>query len=168
MKPSLVALACIATFALPACAPKSEPAAPATNAVVSVAPSEASTPAGPDVVPSGEAPQSDFDQRGFAGTFSGTLPCADCPGIEVTLVLEPDGSYTSTSVYQERPDGTWSIGGHWSVEDGNSVIRLDPNSKTDEDQLYGIDSQDRIVMLNGDGERTETGLNYSLSRQSAE
>lgn len=168
MNRSLIALACIATLALAACAPEPEPAGPATGAVVSAAPAEAIAPAGPDVTPTGEAPQSDFDQRGFAGTFSGTLPCADCPGIDVTLILEPDGSYTSTHVYQERPDGTWSSDGHWSAEDGDSVIRLDPNSKTDEDRLYGIDSTDRIVMLNGDGERIASGLDYSLSRQSVE
>ena len=167
MNRSLVTLACIATLALAACAPEPEPVEPANEAAVSTAPTETTAP-GPDVIPTGEAEPSDFDQRGFAGTFSGILPCADCPGIDVTLALQPDGSYTLTNVYQERPDGTWSIGGHWSVEAGNSVIRLDPNNKTDEDQLYAIDSADRIEMLNGDGKRTETGLNYSLSRQSAE
>ena len=35
-----------------------------------------------------------FDQKGFAGTFKGTLPCADCPGIDTTLVLNADGTYT--------------------------------------------------------------------------
>lgn len=163
MKPSLVTLACIAALALAACAPK--PAEPATDGPVIAAPPQA---VAPDVIPTGDAAPSDFDQRGFAGTFTGTLPCADCPGIDVTLTLEPDGSYTLTNVYQERPDGTWSNDGHWSVEAGNSVIRLDPSSKTDVDQLYAIDSTDRIVMLNGDGERTETGLDYGLTRRPAE
>ena len=29
----------------------------------------------------------------YLGVYKGTLPAADCPGIETTLTLAPDGSY---------------------------------------------------------------------------
>lgn len=168
MNPSLVTVACLAVFALAACSQES--AEPVNDAPMAVeeAPPKAVEPAPVDFISTAADPESDFDQRGFAGTFTGTLPCADCPGMDVTLVLEPDGTYKTTHIYQDRPDGTWSIDGHWSVEDDNSVIRLDPNSKTEDDQLYGIDSQDRVVMLDTEGEPIETELDYGLSREIAQ
>ena len=166
MNQNLIALACIAALALAACA--QQPAAPSTGAVVDETPVEAFQPAAVDVVPTGEGEGATFDQRDFAGTFTGTLPCADCPGMDVTLTLEPDGAYRTTHVYQERPDGTWTIDGHWSVESDDGVIRLDPNSKTEEDQLYSIESRERIVMLDADGNKADSGMDYGLTRQGAQ
>lgn len=166
MTRNLIALACIATLALAACS--REPAGPSTDTAANETRAEATQSAALDVIPTGEGPASTFDQREFAGSFTGTLPCADCPGMDVTLVLEPDGTYRTTHVYQERPDGSWSIDGHWSVESNDSVIRLDPNSKTEEDQLYGIESSGRIVMLDADGKKPDSGLDYGLTRQGAQ
>ena len=163
MNRSLIGAACATTLALSAC---SQPATDQpTQVVVAESMIEVDQPAPLEVAPSGAGSESEFDQRGFAGTFTGTLPCADCPGMEVTLTLEPDGTYRVTHVYQERPDGTWSIDGHWSAEADNKVIRLDPNGKTDEDQLYSIASPNRIVMLDGDGNTIDSGMDYGLSRQ---
>ena len=30
----------------------------------------------------------------YRGTYRGVLPAADCPGIETTLTLKPDGTYS--------------------------------------------------------------------------
>ena len=166
MNQNLIALACIAALALVACA--QQPAAPSTGAAADETSVEASQPAAVDVVPTGEGVAATFDQRDFAGTFTGTLPCADCPGMDVTLTLEPDGTYRTTHVYQERPDGTWTIDGHWSVESDDGVIRLDPNSKTEQDQLYAIESRERIVMLDADGNKADSGMDYGLTRQGAQ
>ncbi len=38
----------------------------------------------------------------WPGTYEGTLPAADCPGIETTLVLAADGGYTLRMEYLER------------------------------------------------------------------
>ena len=38
----------------------------------------------------------------WAGTYRGVLPCADCPGIETTVTLRADGTYSATSRYLER------------------------------------------------------------------
>lgn len=38
----------------------------------------------------------------YLGTYEGTLPGADCPGIETTLALAPNGSYTLHMKYLER------------------------------------------------------------------
>ncbi|MGG5577876.1 copper resistance protein NlpE [Myroides sp. C15-4] len=36
----------------------------------------------------------------WAGTYAGTIPCADCEGIEQTLEIKADGTYKETSKYQ--------------------------------------------------------------------
>lgn len=166
MNPKFLALACIGAFALAACTPK--PAEPAMDVSATAAAATEVEPAPADVIPAGQVPDSDFDQRAFAGTFTGTLPCADCPGIDVTLVLEADGTYHFTQVYQERPDATWRTDGSWTVEGDNRVLRLDPDRKTDNDQLYAIDTHDRIVMLQSDGQPIDSGLDYGLTRHPTE
>lgn len=163
MTRSLITLVCVTALALAACT--QQPTAQPPEVAVTESKIEVDQPAPMDVTATGEGADTDFDQRGFAGTFTGVLPCADCPGMDVTLMLGADGTYKVTHVYQERPDGNWSIDGHWSAEADDTIIRLDPNSKTDEDQLYSIDSTDRIVMLDAEGETIDSGMDYGLSRQ---
>lgn len=52
----------------------------------------------------------------YEGTYKGTLPAADCPGINVTLNLLQDGSYSETNEYIERSTfedkGTYCVSGN--------------------------------------------------------
>ena len=53
----------------------------------------------------------------YRGTYRGTLPAADCPGIETTLTLEEDGSYLLHMEYLERATsfderGTYAVEGN--------------------------------------------------------
>lgn len=147
-------LACAAAFALAAC--NQQPAAgpgPATGAAPD------GEPAGPEAAatliptgPAGPADAADFDPRAFAGRFSGTLPCASCPGIDTTLQLRGDGSYTLTEQYQEREDGAFTGDGTWTAEADGTRIRLDPGSKSEEDRVYAIEAGDRLVQLDAGGE----------------
>jgi uncharacterized lipoprotein NlpE involved in copper resistance len=47
-------------------------------------------------------PHSSRDSLDWAGTYEGTTPCADCPGIRTTVQLRMDGTFTLTQVYLER------------------------------------------------------------------
>lgn len=38
----------------------------------------------------------------IAGTYEGTLPCADCPGIKTTLKINDDTTYDLRSEYLKR------------------------------------------------------------------
>ncbi|GAA3919961.1 copper resistance protein NlpE [Luteimonas lutimaris] len=107
-----------------------------------------------------------LDVRAFAGSFSGTIPCADCPGIDSTLTLDADGSYTTHDVYQER-DASFDSSGTWTVEEAGKRIRLDPNSKDEQDRLLEVVSNDELRMLDADGNAIESGLNYTLTRTAA-
>lgn len=45
------------------------------------------------------------DQLTLPGTWQGTLPCADCAGVRVTLTLKPGGEYWLERVYLGTKDG---------------------------------------------------------------
>jgi uncharacterized lipoprotein NlpE involved in copper resistance len=85
-----------------------------------------------------------------AENYVGTLPCADCEGIDVTLQLKKDGSYILNSVYKGSSvdssnnhiidNGTWSINddtvllstkGNTTkyIKSGSTLTQLDGNGK---------------------------------------
>lgn len=150
----------LSVLALSAC--KKEPTEPA-------APAEAATetPAADPALTAAATP-SDFDIRKFAGTFSGTVPCADCPGIDTRIVLVGDGTYTLEETYQDRPDGNFKGDGNWAAEEGGTRLRLDPNSKSDGDRLFEVVNNNEIRMLGKDGAPADSKLNYSLTRATAQ
>jgi len=162
MKRKLI-VAGIALTALTLFGCKKEPAA---ETATPVAPAAQAPAADPALVAA--ATPSDFDLRSFAGTFSGTLPCADCPGIDTTIVLVGDGSYTLDETYKDKPDGNHKGDGNWTAEDSGTRLRLDPNSKSDEDRLFEIVGKNQIRMLGKDGAPVDSKLNYSLTRATAQ
>ena len=112
-------------------------------------------------------PATVLNTKAFAGTFSGTLPCADCPGIVTTLELRTDGSFMLMETYQERKVEPDMLEGTWTAEENGSRIRLDPNSKSKQDRLYAVNAHDRITQLGSDGTPAATGLEFSLRRTAA-
>lgn len=108
-----------------------------------------------------------IDARALAGVFTGTVPCADCPGIVTTLGLKADGSYTLHEVYQDRDSKGRDSAGTWTAEQRGKRIRLDPGSKDDDDRLFRIVSNDELEMLDSDGNPPDSDLDYSLRRSGA-
>ena len=153
-----MAFAAAMTVALAACKPQAEPAAPA--------PAEPAAPAAAPVADATPAPVA-FDAKAFAGTFSGTLPCADCPGIDTKIALATDGTYTVEETYQDRKDGHFKGDGTWTAEADGKRIRLDPNSKSDEDRMFEVISNDEIRQLDIEGKPIESSLPYNLKREPA-
>ena len=129
MNRSLLTLALLATLAATACKPQAPaPAEPAAQANTAA---EAPTPAPmPDAAPA-EAP---FDLKGFAGTFATA---------DTKITLNTDGSYVI--------DGATQGDGTWTAEENGKRIRLDPNSKADEDRVYSVVSHDQIDQVDAAG-----------------
>ena len=157
-------------FALLACACSRQPAAPETTTPPAPTPAAAApvaaaeNPVGTTMAEPGVQPaDAAADARAFAGTYSGTLPCADCPGIDETLVLSADGTFVQTDTYRERPGAANVVQGNWSLEDGGKRIRLDPGSKDAVDRLYEVDGQG-LRMLDGEGKPIDSRLPYRLDR----
>lgn len=98
-------------------------------------------------------------------TFSGTLPCADCPGIDLHLNLLPDGVYMLRQAYQDRDGGPFfDIGRYLHSSDGREVILHGGREAPKRFERVGADE---LRLLDRDGQRIESELNYSLSRQPA-
>lgn len=161
MTKPLLALACLTVFAVAACKP--EPAEP-----IAATPATVDAPAASGLNP--PAVSSDargFDMKAFAGTFSGTLPCASCPGIDTTLELDAEGTYAIAEVYQDEDGPAIETDGTWTVEASNGQVRLDPNSKSAQDRLFAISSNDQLTQLDLEGQPIDSALDYSLDRQLA-
>ena len=163
----IAATLCAVALTLAGCKPSGSDTAPAdpASAETTAAPAAGEKNAPTDVlkeVDNSPAPEG-LDVRAFAGSFNGTLPCADCPGIDSTIELKGDGSYAVHDVYQER-DARFDTTGTWTVEEAGKRIRLDPNSKDEQDRLYEVVSNDELRMLDIEGKAIESGLDYSLHR----
>lgn len=78
----------------------------------------------------------------YIGVYEGTLPAADGPGIMTTLVVNPDSTFTLTSVYIDKKDGKFVEAGYYSVSDSIMTLGLKNGSKT----YYQIE-EGRVRML---------------------
>jgi hypothetical protein len=156
---ALLASACSQPAQAPeAAAPAAQPTA-SQPPVAAVESGTGTTMAQPGVQPADTA----ADARALTGTYSGTLPCADCPGIDETLVLAADGGFVLTDTYRERPGTANVVQGSWSLEDGGKRIRLDPGSKDATDKLYEVDG-DALRTLDGEGKRLPAGMPDRLKK----
>jgi copper homeostasis protein (lipoprotein) len=167
MNRKLLLLAVVAALAVAACKPQApaEPVAPAAPA--EPAAPAAAAPVAVESAPATTAADVPFDIKGFAGTFTGALPCADCPGIDTRLMLNADGSYTLHEVYQGKPGNGFDGDGTWTAEENGKRIRLDPNSKSQQDRLYAVTSADQIDALDSAGMPIESTQSNTLKREAA-
>lgn len=147
----------------PPTAPASTPANPTADATPSAVDTKVDDK--PDAyeafVPNGPA----LDQRAFAGRFTGTLPCATCPGIDTQIEIKDDYTFQLTETYKESKDASpIKTKGTWSAESDGHMLRLDPDSKSEDDRLYQVLANDEIKLLDKEGKPIVGSLDYSLRR----
>ena len=152
----------LAVVAITGCTPQKPATAAAPAAQIATPQASA-----PEVAPDTAKQAVEFDVRAFAGTFNGTLPCASCPGIDTHIELAGDGSYKLDETYQDEKDGQQKSNGTWAAEENGKRIRLDPSSKSDDDRLFEVLSNDEIRMLDTEGKHIESELPYNLKRSTA-
>jgi uncharacterized lipoprotein NlpE involved in copper resistance len=93
-----------------------------------------------------EAPDQHTSQNSldWAGTYAGTLPCADCKGIEATVVLNTDQTYHQTFVYQGKKDSSFKEEGKFTWNKGGNTITLiskaSPSFRVKEGSIVMLDS----------------------------
>lgn len=85
----------------------------------------------------------------YCGTYRGTVPAADCPGIELTLTLSPDGRYEQTWNYLER-EGIFTERGPYKVEGNLLTLRPDGDGvplyyKVEENRLRKLDADRKPI-----------------------
>ncbi len=99
-------------------------------------------------------------------SFSGVLPCADCPGMEYHVDFHDDGSYRMRTTYHERgPNGSGKDvddAGAWQLVMDNTRVTLRSDSNTT--TTFEIVDPDTLRLLDKGGNEIKTRLNYDLKR----
>ena len=80
----------------------------------------------------------------YDGTYTGTFPAADCPGINMTLTIKKDKTFELISEYIDRQDATFKEYGTYSVE-GNIMTLINGEDK----QYYKV-GENTLTALNQD------------------
>lgn len=103
-------------------------------------PASAPTAVAPQPPPP-EPPAVDADAP-IPGTFTGTLPCAGCPGIEATLRLHADGGYELSERRAGSGDMQVRSGVWFASEDGRAILIADGEDAGDHHifEWYGDDA----------------------------
>jgi heat shock protein HslJ len=96
-------------------------------------------------------------------TFTGMMPCADCPGIHYRLDLKPDHSFSSQMVYDER-DATFNDSGSWELADNGKMLVLKGKGKVAE--KFSVRDSDTLRRLDMNGNEIVSPFNYDLKRVS--
>ncbi|OAM26765.1 MULTISPECIES: copper resistance protein NlpE [Eikenella] len=136
---------------LAACAPQ-ENAAPAASAASEPAAAAASLPEA--AIASGASAAATESGHAWAGRYHGVLPCASCEGIDTTLVLKEDGSYTLSETYQQRHPLTEEASGRFTWRSEGQILQLD---QAGSERLYQI-GHGQIWALDMDGKQIEGEL----------
>jgi hypothetical protein len=141
MKNKFMYLAVIAAAMMVSCNGKKTAQDETTNDSVSVA----------------DSVSADVDLAAVAGTYEGTLPAADCPGIKTVLIINADSTYQLQQDYIDRKDGHDEASGVLQVLDGNVMMLVRPSSG--EHSFYKVKDSKSIVMTDSLGnERNSKAL----------
>lgn len=98
--------------------------------------------------------------KDLIGSYTDTIPCADCAGIVTTIDLKPDSTYIIESIYLKAPQKNvvnYTLGS-WLIKD--SIITL---STSTQPVLYKAMGNAEIAMLDANGnEIKNTRFDYTL------
>ena len=95
-------------------------------------------------------------------SFLGTLPCADCPGIDWHLDLWPDGRYALSRSYRDR-DGRDDELGRWRFGADDSTLLLYGNREA---PLHlAVVNTRSLRLLDRMGGRIASSLPYELQSE---
>jgi uncharacterized lipoprotein NlpE involved in copper resistance len=110
-------------------------------------PASATTPAANTASPDGHTSRNSLD---WAGTYSGVLPCADCPGIETDVTLHSDGNYESSMRYIDAAVAPLTANGTFRWSETGNTITLDTEGDGIEQYQVG---ENQLFRLDRDGQR---------------
>lgn len=80
-------------------------------------------------------------QKVKPGMFVGKLLCADCPGIETSVTINPDSTIVMTSLYLDSNGASFIQYGKWSIKDSLIVGTFDS------EKLYYLPQSDTVIAL---------------------
>jgi uncharacterized membrane protein len=105
--------------------------------------------------------ESDQTDMNLPVIYSGTIPCADCPGIEVYLLLEEKNLFTELNWYRDRSPEPFVEEGTWELK-GDSLSLFNSDRSLLRTYLYDGDT---ITMLDSAGQQITGDLseNYIMN-----
>lgn len=97
------------------------------------------------------------------GKYKGILPCADCEGIETTIELKADSSYSREMKYLGKKDNTFTATGTWTWA-SEFVINL--GSIKEGPNRYFV-AEGKLLQLDMSGKKISGALadKYELKKQ---
>ena len=103
------------------------------------------------------------------GTYTGTLPCADCEGIQQVLVLNQDLTYQLSVVYKGKSAEPHLTKGTFSWNKEGSKITLQGLDKKNQPGIYQV-GENRLIQLDINGKRITGDLasRYELNKVNAD
>lgn len=96
------------------------------------------------------------------GVYKGTFPAADGPGIEITLTLNKDKTFTMHSVYIDRKDGVFDDKGTYTIDKNLLTLKIEG----DADQYYRI-GESKLLRLDSEKQGITGALvdHYYLTKE---
>lgn len=99
----------------------------------------------------------------YTGTYKGTIPAADGPGIVMILDLMPDNTYILKQTYLSHPDRVYESSGKWApTEDLSSFVLDYDKDRNDRMRFYFVD-RNTVEQLDIFGEKINSDL-YKLKK----
>ncbi|WP_158791003.1 copper resistance protein NlpE [Granulicella sp. L60] len=113
------------------------------------------------------------------GTYKGTMPCADCSGLDMVLRLYAKGKYDTTyafyvrtQTYRGAPHGdvTFSDRGEWFLSRGDAtdpdatVYQLNPDDAQRADSFLVEEKGAALVQLDREQKPIDTTMNMTLRK----
>ena len=102
------------------------------------------------------------EQLSLPAIFSGTIPCADCEGITLTLDLRADSSYVERREYLGKAAEGKNVfleNGTWTAAAGKITLR----PASGEGPILAITSAHSLRLLDRSGKEIDSQLNYDLT-----
>lgn len=117
----------------------------------------------PTASPASPAPPAAAGSRPdlWPATFEGITPCADCPGVKVTITLRSDGTYHLKRVYLERK-GTFDESGHWAYDRDRERLTLFPSSSAAA-EMFSVTFSSQLHMLDAEGNPLPDKMSSTLA-----
>jgi copper homeostasis protein (lipoprotein) len=115
--------------------------------------------------PAGARRQETSALGGLPATFSGVLPCADCPGIAHQLDLFPDHVYYLRRIYEGRPGGPFDEIGAWMVSANGRTLALHGDGEAT--LRFAIRDTRTLTKLDLEGRPIVSAANHDLTRAAA-
>jgi Uncharacterized lipoprotein NlpE involved in copper resistance len=94
----------------------------------------------------------------WAGVYRGTLPCADCSGIEVEIRLNEDLSYERVMSYLGKGDNRYPDNGRFEWDETGSRIKLTSTSSPDATDNWFLVGENKLIALDIEGNRIESNF----------